>query len=305
MNKRDILITGSDGLLGSNLCYHFHNNYSVTGADISCLLKMNNVKCQKIDLRNREEIEGFLSNYSPSIIIHCAASVNLDWCEENPAEALYLHRDVTSLLRTTLPEAYFIYISTDAFYSESNGPHSESETVYPLSVYAKTKLEGEKVLESFSDNSLIIRTCIYGINYQDKLSLAEWMLKKLSSNEKISGFSDTYFSPVLVNDLAEIIEMMIGRKLTGVYNVGSHDYCSKYDFALKIAKLWGFSEELVESGLSSDHDFKAQRPLKPILDVSKIERELDRTMPTVDDGLFIFKKLIDNNYQLRLRGEIQ
>ena len=301
--KKNILITGSSGLLGSNLCYHLRNKYSITGIDLNTPLNINNVKSYSIDLKKKEQLEKFLHSLSPNIIIHCAAIVNLDWCEDHAEDAMFLHRDVTRIIRNACPDALFIYISTDAFYSQLGAENTENDIVKPLSVYARTKLEGEKELEDFPNNSLSIRTCFYGINYQNKLSLAEWMWRKLSSGEEFTGFTDVYFSPILVNDLAEIIEKIINKKLVGIYNVGSHDYCSKYEFAIKISKLGGFSVDLVKSGLSSEKDFKAQRPLAPILNVTKIENVLNRTMLTVDEGLYKYKELIDSQFKFRLRGE--
>lgn len=298
-----ILITGSSGLLRSNLCYHFREREreEVVGIHHSHPLRMKGIKSYSLDLRKEEELKDFLKTLSPKIIIYCAAIVNLDWCEDHPEETRRFNQGVTETIRLSCPEAYFIYISTDAVYSNLRGPHSEKEEVKPLSVYALTKLEGEKALTAFSHNSLSIRTCIYGINYQEKLSLAEWMWMKLSLSERFPGFTDLYFSPILVNDLAEIIEMMIDRGLTGTYNVGSRDHCSKYEFGKKITLLGGFPTDLIEPVLSTTCRLKAPRPLAPILDVNKVEKELDRRMPNVDEGLDRFMKLTKDQFQTKLR----
>ncbi|GAJ11079.1 unnamed protein product, partial [marine sediment metagenome] len=103
--------------------------------------------------------------------------------------------------------AHLIHISTDSVFDGTRGNYNEKDIPNPVNVYAKTKLEAEQKVMSILPAACIVRTVIYGWNYQNKFSLAEWIIHKLSHREKLRAFKDVLFSPILVNDLAEILRL--------------------------------------------------------------------------------------------------
>ena len=123
-------------------------------------------------------------------------------------------------------------------YDGINGDFSEDDEVSPQNYYGETKLRGEQEALK-KDKALILRTNIFGWNVQNKKSLGEWVLDELLSNRKIEGFVDAYFSSIYTLELAKIIDIALKLKLCGVFNCGSADFCSKYEFALKISAWFG------------------------------------------------------------------
>ena len=302
MKKGTLLITGASGLLGSNLCLHFRKSWRVIGLYRLHPLTMVGVETYGGDLMELETISSDFDFPDPDVVIHTAAFAQVDWCEENPQQAQLLHVASTRFLRHLWPRAYFVYISTDSIYGQGEGPHDEEEGPTPLTVYARTKLEGEFAVSEISDLSVILRTCIYGLNYQFKHSLGEWMWERLSTGEGFDGFTDISFSPILVNDLAEVIEAVIERKLTGNYNAGSVSGCPKFEFGRMLAMEGRFDPELVRPVQGRTARFAAPRPLAPVMDARKVEQALDRRMPSVGDGIMKFVSLINDGYQGLLRG---
>ncbi len=59
------------------------------------------------------------------------------------------------------------------------------------------------------------------------------------------GFTDVYFCPLQVNVLAEILLEMASRQLHGLYHVVSSEALTKYDFGMRIARLFGLDEGLI------------------------------------------------------------
>ena len=164
------------------------------------------------------------------------------------------------------------------------------------------ELLGEDAVRNESAEYLIIRTNMYGWNFLPKESLAEWILGRLRRGEKVPGFTDVVFSPLLVNDLADILICMIKKGLRGTYHVGSHDHVDKFHFAKKIAGVFELDSDLVQPTLLSSAHLKARRPRVTTLDVSRIEHVLGRAMPSVLDGLYRFRRLEDNGYVTALRA---
>jgi dTDP-4-dehydrorhamnose reductase len=141
-------------------------------------------------------------------------------------------------------EIRLIYISTDAVYDGTGGNCSEDDNINPLNYYGRSKFEGElEVLKK--EKSIILRTNLFGWNIQEKKSLGEWILAELKAGRQIKGFKDAYFSTIYTMEFARVIDIAIQNQLSGIYNCGSVNSCSKYEFAIKIADCFGFHKTLI------------------------------------------------------------
>jgi len=180
-----------------------------------------------------------------------------------------------------------IYISTDSVYDGVNGNFSEDDEVNPQNYYGQTKYEGELELLKHA-NSLILRTNLFGWNVQDKRSLGEWILKELEANKRINSFHDACFSTIYTMELARIIDIAIQKKLAGVFNCGSIDSCSKYEFAIKIANRFNLDKELINAISIDTFSFKAKRGKNLSLTVRKIEKALNYKLPVIDKSIDAF-----------------
>ena len=108
---------------------------------------------------------------------------------------------------------------------------------------------------------LILRTNPFGWNIQEKKSLGEWILAELKAGRQIKGFKDACFSTIYTMELARVIDIAVRNQLSGIYNCGASDSCSKYDFALKIADRFGLDKKLI-TPISID-DWQMSRRPKP------------------------------------------
>ncbi|MCG2728030.1 MAG: sugar nucleotide-binding protein [Candidatus Methanoperedenaceae archaeon] len=169
-------------------------------------------------------------------------------------------------------------------------------------MYAKSKLAGEDAVRSEIEDSLIVHTNIYGWNMQQgKQSLAEWILKRFENGEAVPGFHDVTFTPILVNDLSDVILDMIGVGLKGLYHVAGSEPCSKYDFALRLAEIFGFQNALVRLASIEDSLLKAPRPKNTSLKTEKVSQELGRMMPDLNSGIRHFNRLLVSGFAARLK----
>ena len=180
--------------------------------------------------------------------MHCAAATDVDWCERNPEGAHRINALLTGSLAAASREvdAAFVFISTDAVFDGRRGGYSETDAPSPVNVYGASKLAGETAAQNETDNLLIVRTNIFGWNFQLRLSLAEWMLSRLEADQTVPGFIDVTFSPILVNQLAETIFDLLEAGARGVIHAGSEDFCTKFQFARLVAEVFGLRQDLVE-----------------------------------------------------------
>ena len=299
-----ILITGVGGLLGSNLAYTLRDRFEVVGSYHSNPVNITGCTHVTMDLRQADQVESMVQKIKPQIVIHCAAETRVDYCEDRPEEAFRTNVEGTESLAKAAAQAgsKFLYISTDSVFDGKTGGYQEDAVPGPINSYARSKLQGEQVAQAEISDHLIIRTNIYGWNARPKVSLAEWVLERLESRCEVPAFADIFFSPILVNDLAEYLVQMIAMDLTGIYHVAAIDRCSKLDFAMMVCQIFDKDPDLIVASSSEDAGLKAPRPKNTFLDVTKISQALGKPMPSVAEGLRRFRSLKESGYVQGLRS---
>ena len=297
-----ILVTGASGLLGLNLCLMKGLEHQVFG--IAHRMKLKNVPFTVInkDLTRKKAIEDIFDNSRPELVINCAAMANVDQCERFQKEAEVINSEVPGRIAQLCADRSipFVHISTDAVFDGKKGNYSEEDETNPLSIYAKTKLEGEKrVLES-NQNALIARVNFFGFSITGKRSLAEFFLSNLLMEKKIHGFTDIFFSPLYVRDLIKILFAMIEKHLTGIFHVASCDFLSKYEFGILISKQFDLKESLISPVSYKKGGLPAKRSPNLVLNINKLQKS-GIQVPEVASGIEKFHL----DYQDGLSRKIQ
>ena len=300
--KKNMLITGISGLLGNNLAFYFKDRYRIMGLYNSHPVTIKGIYTEKCELSYPDDIKRIISEYNPQVIIHCASLTNIDECE--------VDKDTTKRINVLATENIvedvidkdikLIYISTDAVYDGIEGNFSEDDDISPNNYYGRSKYQGELEVLKKKD-SLILRTNIFGWNIQEKKSLGEWILNELKSGRKIQGFKDAYFSTLYTLELARVIDMVIRSQLSGIYNCGGANSCSKYDFSMKIADRFSLDKTLITPISIDDFPFRAKRGKNLSLNVGKLQNALDYKLPTIDQSVDEFYR----DYKCGLQDEIK
>jgi dTDP-4-dehydrorhamnose reductase len=247
-----ILVFGCSGLLGWH-CYDFlRHKYHVIGTyKNNYLPNENSIKFNALD--GIISIEKLLQCYKPDIIINALAFVTVDGCEKNPELATRLNvtfvRDlVTAMKRNGLSSSHLIQISSDSVYGQCksgvNVPWSENDPVNPMSFYALTKLKSERESLNHQGNLSILRTAFYGVNPNSKKSLLSWIIDNAVNGREMDGWENVYFSPVSAFQLVSVINSLIEKSISGIYNVSSIDACNKFDFVDAVCKKMGLTPKI-------------------------------------------------------------
>jgi dTDP-4-dehydrorhamnose reductase len=300
MNSKKVYITGIWGMLGYKIAKSLENDCSIFGCDLfqgfTNLLKSD--KITTIDLSDYTMISEEIKDIHPDVIIHTAAMINVDLCEEHPDDANRINAEITENLAKISKKigAKFVYISTDAvFDGEKSGKFTEDDKVNPVNIYGKSKLTGEFKTTENSNNYLILRTNIYGWNIQKKLSFAEWVYDSLASNKVINMFNDVLFSPIYVGNFAEVLKDLLNKDTTGLYHLAGNDCCSKLEFGVALAKTFSFDEKLIKSiSLDDFSGFKAKRIKNMSLNSNRVSKITDCKILGLYDGLKLFATDIKN-----------
>jgi dTDP-4-dehydrorhamnose reductase len=296
-----LLITGDTGLLGSNLAHAARALHQVFGVSRATEAISASWDHEPVDLTDASATLRYLDEIRPDVIVHCAALTDVEQCETQPAYACAINVEATERLAQWAGRngARFTFISTDSVFDGKAGGYHEEDPPRPLNQYARTKLAGEDVARRCCAESLIVRTNFYGWNWNGKSNLGEWMHGKLLRGEPLMAFTDVWFSPLFVNDLAKLILDLVSCDARGVFHVGARDMCSKYEFAFLIGQLFCLDTGKIKPILLEDFPFQARRPRNTSLEVGKCAQFLGREIPTVEEGVIAFEKAMITNSSAR------
>jgi dTDP-4-dehydrorhamnose reductase len=297
-------VTGASGMLGSALIHELAKKHEVLATSRNKGFDKKNVQWECFDLTDFQKLDGWLNNNAPDVVVHCAAMVNVEECENNFSSATILHVYATEVIANFLNRhnKKLIYISTDSvFNGKKIKPYVESDQVDPLNSYAKTKLLGEQPVLLMEDG-LVLRTNIIGWSRSNKMSFAEWVYKGLVEGKSLTLFDDVIFSPFNVSDLSLTINQIIESKISGLYHCTSRDYISKYDFGIKMAEVFNLSNNNIKKISIEDMNFKANRPKNLALNSKKLSSILAHDLPVVTDAIKSMKVQHANGWASRIKS---
>lgn len=247
--KKKIIITGSNGFLGSKLTKFFRRKYEVIcGYNINYNHIPNNKKI-KINYNNFEKFKKFLESNNVFSIIHCAGLTDIEFCEKNKSKCLEVNYKLTQKLVqiSKKKNILFIFLSTDHLYNGKKKNYSENDATSPLNNYAISKIKSEDYIKKNLNKYLILRTNFFGFQKEhNKKNFFNFIFKSLSKNKEIKLFGDVYFSPVHYLTFCEILSKLINKKKNGIFNISSDESISKYKFGKLIAKHFLFKTNKIK-----------------------------------------------------------
>ena len=165
------------------------------------------------------------------------------------------------------------------------GGYTEEDAPNPLSVYARTKLDGERAVLQANPQAIIARVNLFGWSLTGRRSLGEFFFYNLQAGKRVKGFTDVYFCPLLANELAQVLLKMLAAGLSGLYHVVSRECLSKYDFGVRLARRFGLDETLITAASVAQGGLKAARSPNLTLRNDKLAQALGEPLPSVSTGL--------------------
>lgn len=285
------LVTGVGGLLGLNFALAVDGRkHQVIGVAHTTPLTWVNFKFMHADLTGPGVVEKLVEETKPGVILHCAAIANLEACEAKPEQAAEVNGQLPGVIAASAQKhgIQMIHISTDAVFDGAKGDYLETDPPNPLSVYARTKWQGEQAVLAANPQALIVRVNFYGWSISGTRSLGEFFVNNLEQGKTMKGFTDILFCPMMVLDLADMLVEAAQKQLHGIYHLVGGQAMSKYDFGVAIARTFGFDESLISPASVLDGGLTAARSPNLTLNTDKITKALGHDLPEFERGLAKF-----------------
>src|SRR5438132_7764037 len=223
-----ILITGGQGQLGRHL------QTTIEGDDVTATGHAD------LDVTDRQRVQDAIKHRRPDIVIHAAAWTDTVGCEDNPTRAMRDNGEAPGLVAEACQEnrAIMLYISSnEVFDGKKRAPYVEDDAPNPINSYARSKLEGERRVQSALERSCIVRTSwLYG---PGRISFPEKILTAAREQGSIRLVTDEVASPTWTLDLAKAIAGLVRQAALGLFHLTNAGSCSRKEWAEEILRLAG------------------------------------------------------------------
>jgi dTDP-4-dehydrorhamnose reductase len=248
-----------------------------------------------------DALDMLVQRVKPSIIVNASAYTAVDRAEAEPETAALLNAQAPGLLGAAAQAvgACVVHYSTDyVFDGKKTGTYTETDQTNPLSVYGRSKLDGERLLSQSCSRSIVLRTSwvvgAVGGNF------LKTMLKFAQERDALRIVSDQQGAPTSANLLAqttaEILRTMADQPATdprwGVYNLvaaGQTNWHAYASYVIAQARALGWpikiKDEAITPILTAEYPVAATRPLNSVLDTSKIRKTFGVNLPDWQVGV--------------------
>ncbi len=276
---KTLLITGSKGQLGNEMQIAAKNypEFKFIFTDV-----------EELDICNKTALQYFVAENRVDFIVNCAAYTAVDKAEDDAELCYKINRDAVRNIAEVAGEngLKVVHISTDYVFDGTNHmPYTENDAVCPATIYGKSKLEGENILQQIiSRQAIIIRTSWLYSSFGN--NFVKTMLKLGREREKLTVIFDQIGTPTYAAELANVILKVISHKdfVEGIYHFSNEGVCSWYDFTKSIHRLANIQCD-VQPIESKDYPTRTPRPNYSVLNKAKIKLVYGLTIPHWEESL--------------------
>lgn len=274
-----VLLTGRNGQVGWEVEKLLGTVGEVIALDKSTL-----------DLADPDAIRRVVRETRPDCIVNAAAYTAVDKAEAEREAAMAINALAPAVLAEEAKKlgALLIHFSTDyVFDGQKAAPYVEDDTPNPLSVYGRSKLEGERAILATGGRALVLRTSWVYAPRGRNFFLA--IARKARAGESLRVVSDQAGVPNSAAFLAETVLRVVKRAERNLdspqlYHLSATGRTTWYDFAVEIVRGLGLNVPVAPIQ-TQDYPAAAVRPRSAVLDSTRISRDLDLPMPAWQDLL--------------------
>ncbi len=281
-SRRTLLVTGANGMLGSELCRQAADRYDVVATDVG-----------EMDVTDLAAVRDVATRTRPAFILHGGALTNVDGCETDPDLAYRVNALGTRNMAQTAAAlgVPIVYVSTDyVFAGDGAVPYLEFDPTGPKSVYGRSKLAGERFVRELAGGRFYIVRTQWVFGFRGK-NFVDTIVGAAREGRPLRVVDDQVGCPTWARDLARSILLLVERDPGfGTYHCSSRGSCSWFEFTEAILRLAGVTPKSLDPMPSSELDRPAPRPLYSVLRNYAFEQTVGDPMPTWRDAVAAYLK---------------
>jgi dTDP-4-dehydrorhamnose reductase len=254
------LVIGASGQVGAALCARLA---ACGHAAVGTHARVPLAGTRRLDFTDLAATERLIAETAPDWVFCPAGLTAVDYCEEHAEEAFRANRDApaTAARAAARLGAPFVFYSTEYVFDGTGGPYGEHDPVHPLSVYGRSKLEGERAALTANPRALAVRTTVvYGPEPQGK-NFVYQLLRHGRARQPMRVPTDQRSSPTYNADLAAVSIELVERAISGIVHVAGPQVLDRHAFALQACAAFELDPAFVTPVTTAELRQRAARPL--------------------------------------------
>ncbi len=203
---------------------------------------------EALDLEVAEGLEAWLDARSPGLVIGCAALSSVGDCERDPQRAELLNARLPGRIGAWCAGsgARYVHVSTDLVFGSTAPPGGFTEDAEPdpVSVYGRTKREGEIEVLDACPGALVVRLpLLYGNSGGRGAGASDSLLAAVDGGERPGLFVDEWRTPLEVSNAADALLELGSGDAHGILHVAGPDRVSRYQLGTAVLEAMGLAAE--------------------------------------------------------------
>lgn len=287
MNNQKLIITGSNGFIGTSVQQQLSDKYTFVPAD-------NSDPNHPVDITDYSQVITLFQQSSATSVLHLAAFTNVTAAWEQtgdrsgPAYMVNVVGSANIARAAKETNKYLIHVSTSyVFNGEKEEQYLETDEPDPIEWYGKTKFFAELEVNKHISQAVILRIDQpFSFSPFMKKDLVHTIIEQLQKDALSPQFTNHFFGPTIVGDLVKVIDWCVRTQPTGLYHSSSGEMWNNYDYALEIKKALNLPGK-VEKGDLDEYLKTLNRPYQrnSAMNCQKLHAAIDFSPMSVMEAL--------------------
>jgi dTDP-4-dehydrorhamnose reductase len=276
MSDRVAWITGAGGLIGNCLVQ--------TAAACMPGLSVVPLTRDQLDLADFHAVKKEFQSSGPCLVIHCAALSRSPACQADPARARKQNVEVTAYLHDLASDIPFFFFSTDLVFDGKKGNYGENDPVNPLSVYAETKVEGERIVLENPHHTVVRTSLNCGTSPTGDRGFDEQLQSAWRNGQTLRLFTDEFRCPISAEWTARAVWQLAAKGQIGLFHVAGAERLSRWQIGELYAARWPHLHPKLEPASLKEYEGAPRAP-DTSLNCAKAQAQLSFRLPKLNQWL--------------------
>lgn len=268
---KKLLVTGSSGFLGWNVCREAKGRWQVCGTAFTNPAEKTGARIIRVDLTDFKAVRKIFKEIAPDGVIHTAAESSPNYCQQHPDESKKINVDAAINIAGLCADRDipFVFTSTDLVFDGLKPMYKEEDEVCPVNLYGEQKVMAEEgIIKRYPSAAVCRMPLMFGGPPTAASGFFLTMVKALREGDELTLFTDEFRTPVNGRTAAQGLLLAV-EKVEGLLHLGGRERVSRFNFGLLMMDVLNVSEARLVRCRQKDLDMSAPRPPDLSLDSSK------------------------------------
>jgi dTDP-4-dehydrorhamnose reductase len=246
-----LLVTGITGVAGYNALHYLQMRYpgQVVGVRPRRTWRLNSAGIVPLDIEDIGGLRELFRTYRFGAVLNCIGNCALKSCELDPVMARQLNVDsAAAIVGNVLAHGCrLVHLSSDLVFSGNGaGNYCETDPVDPVTIYGKSMVEGEQLIDATEADAAILRISLpMGPSFNRHAGAIDWIQSRFRHGRPATLYFDEVRSCTYTDDLNRVFEHFLASSETGLYHLGGPRPVSLYEIAQIVNRVGGYDPELL------------------------------------------------------------